>query len=391
MSEQRAIIIGAGVAGLAAAWWLKRAGWQPVVIERAADLRDAGYMMGLSGPGLEIASRMGLIESLRAAACTVNENVYRDRTGRELLRLRYREFLQDLPYIALRRTALVQALYDSIARSVDVRFSARAVAIENGPDKASVTLDDGTRLDGDLVIAADGFRSWARREIFGPDSAFFTPLGYRFATYDLDDELDLGADFLSFTEPGHIVEYYTLQDRKLAALHVWCSNESGPVAPDQRWSLIERVSATTHPSVRRMIAIAKKDAVPIVDDLTLVHVPAWSKDRVLLLGDAAHCLTLISGQGAGMAMASAAILSEELGKAPLGAALKQHEQRLRPSIQKLQDRSRKMGKLFIPATPVSFHLRNLMLRNMPRRWLGRYFLNAVKSEILASSDVTSRS
>lgn len=388
MNEKRVIIVGAGVAGLAAAWWLQRIGWQPVVLERAADLRDAGYMMGLSGPGLEIARRMGLMQQLQKAACVINENVYRDRRGRELLRLRYREFLQDLPYLALRRTALVQALYDAVAPTVKVHFSTEAEAIEAQGDQVMVRASTGETLTGDFLIGADGFRSSVRRHAFGPDASFFKPLGYRFAAYDLDDRLHLGVDFLSFTGPGHIAEYYTLHDGRLAALHVWCSKENGLVPADRRWPLIEETFRASHESVLRMVDIAKQETVPIVDDLTLVDMPAWSRGRILLLGDAAHCLTLISGQGAGMGLASAAILSEELAKAPLADALQRHEARLRPAITRLQDRSRKMGKLFIPATPLAFRLRNLMLRNMPRSWLGRYFLNAVKSEILASEGVT---
>lgn len=388
MSGRQAIVIGAGVAGLAAAWWLHRIGWRVTVLERAADLRDAGYMIGLSGPGLEIARRMDLIPKLEAAACVVNENVYRDTRGRELLRLRYREFLKDLPYVALRRTSLVQALHDALDPGVEVQFSMHVTRVQDGENGASVEAANGRTFEGDLVIGADGLRSYVRRQLFSPDASYFKPLGYRFAAFDVADKLNLGVDFLSYTQPGHIVEYYTLSDHRIAALHVWCSAENGPVSTDRRWPLIERASAHSHPSVRQMIDLAKGEAItPVLDDLTLIDMPEWRKGRVLLLGDAAHCLTLISGQGAGMAMASAAILAEELAKGEIEQALLRHDARLRPSIMRLQERSRKMGKLFVPATPVSFHMRNIMLRYMPRSWLGQYFQNAVKSEILASQDV----
>ncbi|MCC7250312.1 FAD-dependent oxidoreductase [Hyphomicrobium sp.] len=385
--QRKALIVGAGVAGLSAAWWLKKAGWQPVLIERAHDLRDAGYMLGLSGPGLEIAKRMGLEPTLQAAACSVNENVYRDRKGRELLRLRYREFLKDLPYIALRRTDLVQALRDALPDDVEIRFGAVVESIDDRGDAVAVRLADGTALTGDLLIGADGLRSWVRRTCFGPDEQYFKELGYRFATYDLEDVLKLGSDFLSYTEPGHIVEYYTLHDGRLAALHVWRTDETAIVTSGGRWPMLHDISRNTHESVRRMLDVAARGPEPLVDNLTLVDMPSWSKGRVVLLGDAAHCLTLISGQGAGMSIASASILAQELAERPLVEALARHEQRLRPSIAKLQERSRKMGALFIPATPFSFRLRNFILRHMPRAWLARYFLSAVQSEILASQDV----
>lgn len=385
--QKKALIVGAGVAGLSAAWWLRKIGWQPVLIERAADLRNAGHMLGLSGPGFEIAQRMGIGPQLDAAACTVNENIYRDRKGRELLRLRYREMLKDLRYVALRRTDLVQALRDALPADLDIRFGAVVESIDDGGEDIALRLTDGTELRGDLVIGADGLRSWMRKTCFGPDEAFFKELGYRFATYDLEDVIGLGSDFLSYTEPGHVVEYYTLHDGRLAALHVWRTEETGLVPPEARWEMLHHVSRNTHPSVRRILEVAERGPLPLIDNLTMVDMPSWSKGRMVLLGDAAHCLTLISGQGAGMSIASASILAQELAERPIADALARHDQRLRPSILKLQERSRRMGSLFIPATPLSFRLRNFILRHMPRDWLARYFLNAVQSEILASQDV----
>jgi 2-polyprenyl-6-methoxyphenol hydroxylase-like FAD-dependent oxidoreductase len=386
MTKKTAIIIGAGVAGLSAAWWLKKIGWHPIVIERAPDLRNAGYMIGLSGPGLEVTKRMGIEPQLQANACVINENIYRDRKGRELLRMRYREFLKDLPYIALRRTDLVQALQDALPADVDVHFGATAVKIVNAGDRVTVHLADGREFTGDLLIGADGLRSWVRREVFGPDQNFFKELGYRFATYDIEDTLNLGIDFLSYTEPGNIVEYYTLRDGRIAALHAWKTDETGVVTNGARWTLLRDVARTTHPQVREILDAAEQGPPPLIDNLTLVDMPTWSKDRVLLLGDAAHCLTLISGQGAGMSIASASMLADELERKPIDEALRAHEKRLRPAISKLQERSKKMGALFIPATPLSFHLRNFTLRHMPRAWLGRYFINAVQSEILATTN-----
>ncbi|GGC74707.1 FAD-dependent monooxygenase [Chelatococcus reniformis] len=383
MTPPLALIAGAGVAGLSAAWWLGRAGWRSVIVERARNLRGGAYMLGLSGPGYETAGRMGLHAELAAVAYKVDENVYRDRYGRELLRLRYREFIRDLPYVALRRSDLVAALHGALPANTELRLATTITAIDQDGRKASAVLSDGAQVDADLVIAADGFRSTLRPLMFGPDDPRLKPLGYRFAVYDIDDPIGLGSDFLSYAEPGHLAEYYALRGDRLAALHVWRDGRTGPVPADARWPLLEHVTARSFGRVRELMAKATADGVaPIIDDLTLVDAPVWSKGRVVLLGDAAHCLTLISGQGAGMAMTSAEMLGRELARSgDVGAALIAHEARLRPAIERLQQRSRRMASMFIPESPLAFHVRNVVLRHMPRAWLGRYFLNAVKAEI----------
>lgn len=384
-SARLAVIAGAGVAGLAAAIWLDRIGWRAIVVERAPDLRAGGYVMGLSGPGHEAAKRLGILPDLEAVARDIHENVYRDRRGREIMRLRYREFLPDLPYLVLRRTDLVRVLHDRAAGVADIRLSTTIEGIDDRGDGVTVRLSDGETVEADLVIGADGFRSDIRRRLFEAEDRVVRPLGYRFAVYDLDDHLHLGADFLSYAGPGHLSEYYTLAEGRLAALHVWHSAATGPVAAGDRWPLLLDLAARSHPDVRRIMDAAQAEGPPLIDDLALVEMPSWSKGRVLLMGDSAHCLSLVSGQGAGIAMASAAILADELASGDVDAALARHEQRLRPAAGRLQDRSRKMAAWFIPASPAAFHIRNFVMRHIPRRLLARYFLNTVKSEIAAAS------
>lgn len=383
MTRPLAVIVGAGVAGLAAAWWLDKAGWRSLVIERATELRENGYMLGLSGLGFETASRMGLIEMLEAASYRIDENVYKDSKGRELLRLRYRDFIQDLPYLAIRRNDLVRVLAESLPDTVEIRFGETVAGFKDKGTHVDVTLTGGETVTADLLVGADGFRSHTRQALFGQDGNCLQPLGYYFSVYDVDAPKDFETDFVSYAEPGHLAEYYALHGGRLAAMHVWRDGRSGLERMPDKLALLNSVSATSHPQVRALLEQAGSAEDPIVvDSLTMVDLPQWSKGRVLLLGDAAHCLTLVSGQGAGMALASAEMLAQALKEGgALTGALARHEARLRPIIGRLQARSRKMAAIFIPQSRFAFRLRNLVMRHMPRAWLGRYFSSAIRSEI----------
>jgi 2-polyprenyl-6-methoxyphenol hydroxylase-like FAD-dependent oxidoreductase len=383
MTRPLAVIVGAGVAGLATAWWLDRAGWRSLVVERAPELRENGYMLGLSGLGFETAQRMGLIERLEAASYRIDENVYRDSSGRELLRLRYRDFIRDLPYIAIRRTDLVRTLAESLPDRAEIRFGETISGFEDKGDRVEVALAGGERVQAGLLIGADGFRSATRQALFGPDGDCLQPLGYYFSVYDVDAPKEFATDFVSYAEPGHLAEYYALHDGRLAAMHVWRDRRTELERSPDKVALLRDVSARSHRQVRALLDHAASAGEHlVVDSLTMVDLARWSKGRVLLLGDAAHCLTLVSGQGAGMAIASAEMLARTLMEnGDLLPALARHEARLRPIIDRLQKRSRKMARVFIPQTAFAFRMRNFVMRHMPRSLLSRYFSSAIRSEI----------
>jgi 2-polyprenyl-6-methoxyphenol hydroxylase-like FAD-dependent oxidoreductase len=384
MTGRSALIVGAGVAGLSAAWWLARAGWRVTVVERAANLRTNGYMIGLSGPGYGVARTMGLLPDLQRVHRRIEENLYLGRDGKPLLRMRYQDLLKGLEWITLSRAELVAVLHRALPAQVEVRFGVTAERLLDTGDGVIATLTDGTTLTADLLIGADGVHSQVRALHFGAEETFARHLGYRVAAFRAPDTLGLGHDFLSYAEPGRITELYTLADGTLATLYAWRSPDRAPVERGERQAALRAAFADAHPNALRWIDALAPDEPLYFDDMTLIEMPRWSKGRVLLLGDAAHCLTLLSGQGAGMAMASAAVLAEELRWGEIDPALVRHEARMRPAIQRLQERSRKIAGWFIPATPRAFAIRNAIMRWAPKPMLAWYFTRSVRSEILGA-------
>lgn len=385
MSDRTAVIAGAGVAGLAYAWWLTRLGWRAVVVERAAHLRDGGYMMGLSGPGLLTARRMDLVPALREVERDIGENVYRDRRGREIMRIRYRDLLTELDWITLRRTDLVQVLHAATRERADIRLATTVASHVQDTGGVDVALSDGSQLRADLLIGADGVRSSLRAAVSGAGAAVLSPLGYRYAAYDAADDTGMDRDFLSYAAPGHQVEYHGLGNGRKAVLHVWRSRATGWVEAPDRLGLLRDLSRGAHAEVGRLLDGLPSDTPIVMDDLALVELPSWRRGRVLLAGDAAHSLSLISGQGAGMAMASAYVLAQELGRLPVDQALAAHDRRLRPIVERLQLRSRKLAPVYVPDSGFAFGLRNTAMRLLPRLLLKRYFLSGLKSEMEAAA------
>ncbi|KAL4933190.1 uncharacterized protein BDV17DRAFT_104660 [Aspergillus undulatus] len=382
MSRPLAVIVGAGIAGLSTAWWLDQAGWDSIIIERASSLRENGYIITLCGLCLGTLERMGLRERLGTAACAFNENAFRDNKGRELLRLSYRDIMRDIPFINLRRSELVRVLADALPATASIRFNETVDEVIEHGDKVEVKLSSGDRVTADLLVGADGFRSVVRPYVANES---LEPLGYRMAVYDIQSDLDLEPDCVSFTAPGHLDVFYRLPGERLVALNIWRDdNTEAETRPrDDRFALLQQVCRGSHSQVQDILEFAKEGGpTPVIDSLTLVNPPAWSKGRTVLIGDAAFCLTLLSGQGAGMTLVASEVLGDALkSSSNISHALSEYERKMRPAIARLQTRVRSMAAMYVPKSPAAFHARNLFLRVVPRSLLARFHRTAIENEI----------
>lgn len=381
--KPKALIIGAGIAGLAAAWWLRKAGWDSVVVERSPAVRDGGYMMSLSGPGLETIKRMGLFDKVSEVAHRLRENIMHDQRGHEMLRLQYEDFHGGTEGTAICRGDLARVLREALPEDA-VRYGETVTEItaDDDEDKVHATLTSGEKLTVDLLLGADGIRS-SIRDRFWKGEDCLEQLGYSYAAYDIAFAKKLQADCVSFNCPGYLATVYSLGEDQKAALHIWRNPQAGPQDRENKMEAVRKIGANGPALVTEVVAPFESASSLVIDDLTMVTLKRWSKGRVLLLGDSAHCLTLISGQGACMAVASAEILASELMKTnnDVAKALAKHEKRLRPVIQSLQAHTRKIAPVYIPAGTLKYHLRNLFLRVMPYSWIVSWYKKSATGEI----------
>ena len=168
----RALVVGAGIAGLAAASSLHRAGWRVTVCERAASRRTGGYFVRLAPEGVEAAARLGVEESLRSRLPADGLITGVDGRGRTTSRVDA-GLVDDGEGLALVRGDLEAALWAGLPEAVEVRFATQPRVVS--PAHGTVTLvHGGTEVTDrfDLVVAADGVRSTVRDLVFGPEEDF---------------------------------------------------------------------------------------------------------------------------------------------------------------------------------------------------------------------------
>lgn len=370
----RVLISGAGIAGLTLAWLLERDGHEVVMVERAPALRTEGYMMDFFGAGYDACEKLGWLDDLAAIHYPIPHLTFLDGHGREQVAVPYAEFrrLFDGRHFNFMRGDLERLLHAKVEGRVEIRFGTSIDACFERDDGVTVSCSDGGPLHGDLLVGADGIHSRVRELTFGPEHEYLIPLGYDAAAFILDQPPRGFAHTDAFSMlgvPDRQVAVYPIRGGRLATFFIHRTGRPPlPVDEAEASRQLRTVYGDLHWIVPDLLAARPAGSV-YYDTVAQIRLPTWSTRarRIVLLGDACQCLSVVAGQGASMAMAAAYVLADELRIAPdVPGALARYEHRVKPDIETKQEAGRRMARWFVPDSPFRMTVRTLVLRAV--RW-----------------------
>lgn len=343
--SRRIAVIGAGIGGLTLAIALRRFGISVDIYEQTSELREVGAAVALSANATRFFEQFGLTSRFSRDWFEVSALIYRDgRSGRVIgnhpVGAAYRQRF-GAPYVGIHRADL-QTVLSSAAGLDRIQLRKRLVDIDDTGAHAALRFDDGTSAEADLVIGADGARSFVRRWMLGYDDALYSGCsGFRgVVPLEKVPALPDPTALQFWMGPGGHLLHYPMGHDHINFLLV----ERHP-APWPRRDWIMRATegeqlrrfGKWHPAVVEMIT-----AQPISDRWGLFHRPPlgrWTKGRVTLLGDAAHQLAPHHGQGANQSIEDAVVLAACLGESradALADALERYERLRRGRTRKVQ-------------------------------------------------------
>ena len=350
----RVLITGGGLAGMTLGYWLQRYGSEPVIIEQADELRRDGYAIDFFGAGYDTAARMGLIASLKEQAIPLEAISYVNRAGRPIASINGALLARITgdKYLGLMHATLEETLFAALAGRVEVRFGRALTAVSASDERVEVTLSDGATEAIDLLIGADGLHSRTRELVFGPEEQFRRFLGYMVACYPLADRYGIGRAWKMYQTPGRMVGAYpSRRAGEIVTLFMYHAAEPERVAAGERLARLRELFAGVEWITPRLLADAEETQRFFLDAVSQVSMPVWSRGRVCLVGDACACPTLISGQGASLAMGGAYLLARALGESgSWREAFQRYEQWMRPPVERAQRHARSLAASFAPAT-----------------------------------------
>jgi 2-polyprenyl-6-methoxyphenol hydroxylase-like FAD-dependent oxidoreductase len=379
MNAKTALISGAGIAGPTLAFWLREAGFEPTLVERAPALRTSGYVIDFWGLGFDIAERMGLASEIDRVGYRMREMRVVDRRGERVAGFGTRVFreLTGGRFVTLGRSDLSRLIFESIKGTTEVLFDDEIVELQDHATHVQVQLRHSSDRRFDLVIGADGLHSKVRSLVFGAQQQFERHLGYLVAAFEARGYRPRDEDvYVTYSKPGRMLGRVALHDDRTLFLFVFAAGVDAPMPldlPAQKETL-RKVFADDAWELRAILGELDRARELYFDRVSQIRMSRWSQGRVVLTGDAAFCVSLMAGQGSAIAMTAAYVLAGELAAANgrHEEAFAKYEALLRTYVGSKQLGAERFAAAFAPRSRWGLFLRNQVIRAFAIPGLARF-------------------
>ncbi len=371
MNNKKILISGASVAGPALAFWLNRYGFEVTIVERAPGIRPGGYAIDFRGAAMQVLEKMGIVDEIRK---------FETRAGKITIVNKNNKKIASMPdgftsgELEIMRGDLANVFYEATKEDAEYLFDDSIVHIAEGAAGVEVTFSSGTVRRFDLIVGADGLHSNVRTLAFGDEAKFMHHLGIYFAIFTTPNFMKLQdmAGLYYGTLGKRVGLFSAKEDTEARASFYFASPQ---IRYDyrnisQQKEMIRECFTGEQWQVPELLGYIENAPDFYFDSVSQIRMDRWSSGRVVLLGDAAHCASPMSGMGTSMAVIGAYILAGELKEANDNhtMAFNRYEQAMRPLVtasQKLAENA----EWFVPQTRFKLWMSRQIWKILPyTRW-----------------------
>ncbi|WP_371525083.1 FAD-dependent monooxygenase [Streptomyces sp. NBC_01283] len=344
----RVLIAGGGVAGQALAFWLARGGHQVTIVERFPALRASGAQVDLRGQGIEAVERMGLLDHVRNQRVDEPGVAFVDARGKPRATImantsgKGRQTLTS--EYEIMRGDLVRILHDATKDDIEYLFGKSVDGFDQDERHVIAHFSGGDSGEYDLLIGADGQGSRIRQallpESFDPYWRAGIHMAYWFVPRVASDSnirdtymVPGGRQIMRRSHNATETQvYFVMREESAEATAI---HRAAIDHQQEFWADRFRDAGW---QTERFIEGMRTSPFFYSQEIAQVRTDTWSKGRVVLAGDAAHCASPYSGMGISGGLVGAYVLAGEINRHSddLPAALANYDRVLRPFVNEIQ-------------------------------------------------------
>jgi FAD-dependent urate hydroxylase len=361
------LIVGGGIGGLTAAIALQRKGFAVEVYEgREQNVYEQGTGLTVWTNAMIALDSIGLMDAVLKMGSPIERSEIRSSKGKLLLESETRVFAQELgaPSVAIRRRDLAQILLDAL--EVPVHYSSRCMAYREDANGVTLQFEDGREARGSILIGADGIRSKVREQLKGVNAPAYLGQTVWRGVSNVDGNLGRNIFLMVWGKNAVIGGCYRVDSSHVCWFVGINAEPGGQVGSDVQSTLKQLVNGMTVPLASIVTSTPAHDIIRT--DLYHQTSPAWGAGRVTLLGDAAHAMPTVLGQGACQAIEDAVVLADSLSRTAGGiGGLRDYEDRRNTRVTWVRDKVYKLARFQGIDNPFMCWLRNNIVRFIPSK------------------------
>jgi len=363
--KQNVVIIGGGIGGLVTALSLQKAGIESKVYELEQPGQVSGAGIVLSVNAMKVLAQIGVAENVIRQGRVISEVSIANKNGEILSSndLVIKNTPHNILSVAIHRKRLHKILADELHEGV-IKYSKKCISIDTETNVCS--FEDGEQSPFSLLIGCDGINSVVRSQIgLNQPSRDANQICYR-GTLSINNTQYRKGKFIETWGEAKRFGFVNIGENEIYWFATFRKDKFGSIAPCEVKALLMKEFSDWWGPIPEIVRLQEGRSILRNDLYDRKPVNTWSAQNVVLLGDAIHATTPNAGQGAAMAIESAAELAECLTKIDhLDDALNTYQIHRVARTRKVTELSRQIGRIGNMQGGFRCALRNTLVRGVP--------------------------